>query len=141
MSRAGGTPGAAGRGLLNTNQQRRLGTSLRMLRHEVAGVTSWPEVAGAGGEAVRALTARIVPAVEALEAALALPAEKPVPASRRLAALAEVWMNRLEDLHAKGLKPYGRVHPELAGALDGPLDELIGLLEELVREAGRLPAR
>ncbi len=129
------------RGLLNANQQRRLATSLRMLRHEVGAVGSWPEVArpGEAPEAIRALVGRIVPAVEALEASLGLPAERPVPPARRLAAVAEVWANRLEDLHARQLKPYGKVHPELAGALDARLDELIGLLEELADAAGGLP--
>ena len=129
------------RGLLNANQQRRLGTSLRMLRHDVGAVASWPEVAGAGEpqEAIRGLVAKLVPAVEALEASLGLPAERPVPPGRRLAAIAEVWANRLEDLHAKGLRPYGKVHPDLAGVLDAKLDVVIGLLEELVDAAARLP--
>ena len=133
----------SGRGLLNANQQRRLGTSLRMLRRDVEAVASWAEVqrAGAAPEAIRALVARIVPAVEALEASLALPAERPVPAARRLASLAEVWVNRLEDLHARHLKPYGKVHPDLAGALDARLDELMALLEGLADAAARLPPR
>ena len=133
----------SGKGLLNANQQRRLGTSLRMLRHDVQGIAAWPEVARAGEEpaAIRALVARIIPAVESLEASLALPAERPVPAARRLASLAEVWVNRLEDLHARHLRPYGRVHPDLAGALDARLDELMGLLEGLAEAAGRLPSR
>jgi hypothetical protein len=33
------------------------------------------------------------------------------------------------------------VHPELAGALDGRLDELIGMLEELAQAGTRLPSR
>jgi len=133
----------SGKGLLNANQQRRLATGLRMLRHDVAAVAAWPEVAGPGQaqEAIRALVARIVPAVEALEAALGLPAERPVPAGRRLSAVAEVWASRLEDLHARKLRPYGKVHPDLAAALDGKLDELIGLLEELADAGARLPPR
>lgn len=131
------------RGLLNANQQRRLGTSLRMLRRDVAAVASWPEVARPGEPqaAIRDLVERLVPAVESLEAALGLPAERPIPPGRRLAAVAETWANRLEDLHARGLKPYGKVHPELAGALDAKLDVLIGLLEELADAGARLPPR
>lgn len=131
-----------GAGLLNANQVRRLGTSLRMLRHDMAAVAAWPEVArpGEAQEAIRALAVRIVPAVEALETSLGLPAERPIPPGRRLAAVAETWATRLEDLHAKGLRPYGRVHPDLAGALDPKLDELIRLLEELAEAAGSLPA-
>lgn len=144
MARPGAaSAGHGAKGLLNANQVRRLATSLRMLRHDVGAVAAWPEVAAGGPEpeAVRALAARIVPAVEAIELELALPAERPVPAARRLSAMAEVWMNRLEDLHARGLRPYGKVHAELAGVLDGPLDELIALLEELAQAAGRLPPR
>jgi hypothetical protein len=133
----------SGRGLLNANQQRRLGTSLRMLRHDVAAVASWPELArpGEAREAIRVFVARLVPAVESLESTLELPAERPVPAARRLAAMAEVWANRLEDLHARGLRPYGKVHPDLAGVLDAKLDALIVLLEELADAAARLPPR
>jgi hypothetical protein len=133
----------SGKGLLNANQQRRLATSLRMLRHDLGAVGSWPEMGrpGESQDAIRALVGRILPAVEALEAALGLPAERAVPAGRRLSAMAEVWANRLEDLHARSLRPYGKVHPDLAGALDGKLDELVGLLEELADAGARLPAR
>jgi hypothetical protein len=129
--------------LLNANQQRRLGTGLRMLRHDLAAVASWPEVARAGEpqQAIRDLVSRLVPAVESLEASLGLPAEWPVPPGRRVGAIAAVWANRLEDLHAKGLRPYGKVHPDLAGVLDAKLDGLIGLLEELADAAARLPPR
>jgi hypothetical protein len=132
----------SGRGLLNANQQRRLATSLRMLRDDLAAVAAWPEVArpGEAQAAIRTLVERIVPAVEALETSLGLPAERPLPPGRRLAAVAEVWANRLEDLHARHLRPYGKVHADLAGALDGKLDLLIDLLEELAEAAGRLSA-
>ena len=132
-----------GRGLLNGNQQRRLATSLRLLRQEMTAVGTWPDLTHAGEvpKTVRDLIARILPAVEALELALGLPAERPVPPGRRLAAVAEVWATRLEDLHARHLRPYGKVHAELAGALDGRLDELVGMLEELADAAGRLPSR
>lgn len=133
----------SGKGLVNANQQRRLATGLRMLRHDVAALGSMPEVArpGEAAEAIRALAGRIVPAVEALEASLGLPAERPVPAGRRVAAVADVWANRLADLHARNLKAYGRVHPELAAVLDERLDALVELLEELARAGARLPAR
>jgi hypothetical protein len=55
--------------------------------------------------------------------------------------VAEVWATRLEDLHARKLRPYGKVHADLAGALDGRLDELVVMLEELAVAAGRLPPR
>jgi len=131
------------KGLVNANQQRRLATGLRMLRHDVGALASWPEVARPGevAQAIRALAARIGPAVEALEASLGLPAERPVPAGRRVVAVAEVWANRLADLHARNLRAYGKVHPDLAAVLDGRLDELIGLLEELAQAGTRLPSR
>jgi hypothetical protein len=133
----------SGKGLVNANQQRRLATGLRMLRHDVGAIASWPELGrtGPAQDAIRALVARIIPAVEALEASLGLPAERPVPPGRRLSAVAEVWANRLADLHARNLRPYGKVHPDLAGALDAKLDELIGLLEELADAGARLPPR
>ncbi len=132
-----------GAGLLNANQTRRLATGLRLLRHDLAAVAAWPDVArpGEAQAAIRALTARILAAAEALEASFALPAERPIPAGRRLAAVAETWANRLQDLHARGLKAYGRVHPDLPGALDAKLDGLIRLLEELADEGARLPPR
>jgi len=131
------------KGLVNANQQRRLATGLRMLRHDVAALASWPEVErpGEAAQAIRLLAARIGPAVEALEASLGLPAERPVPAGRRVAAVAEVWASRLADLHARSLRAYGKVHPDLAAALDGRLDEIIGLLEELAQAGIRLPSR
>ncbi len=114
-----------------------------MLRHDVAAVAAWPEVVRPGEvqDAIRALVARIVPAVESLESALGLPAERPLPAGRRLAAVAETWATRLADLHAGKLRPYGRVHPDLAGALDEKLDALTGMLEDLADAATRLPPR
>jgi|GEM_PF-6973458 len=131
------------KGLVNANQQRRLGTGLRMLRHDVTALASLPEVTqpGEAANTIRALAARIVPAVEALEASLGLPPERPVPAGRRVAAMAEVWANRLADLHARNLRAYGKVHPELAAALDERLDTLVGLLEELAQAGTRLPSR
>lgn len=129
------------RTLLNANQQRRLATGLRMLRHEISAIAAWPEVGRPGEpqQTIRAQAARIIAGVEALEASLGLPAERPVPLGRRLVATAEVWANRLVDLHARALRPYGKVHPELGGALDPKLDELVGLLEELADAGQRLP--
>ncbi len=54
-------------------------------------------------------------------------------------AAAAVWANRLANLHARALKPYGQVQPELAGGLAPKLDELVGLLEKLAEAGQRLP--
>jgi len=128
---------------LNANQERRLGIGLRMLRQEMAAIASWPEMERAGepyGE-IRGLLERLRAAVASLEASLGLPSERPIPTGRRLAATAEVWATRMVDLHARHLRAYGKVHPELASVLDPRLDELIGLLDALGEAGLRLPPR
>lgn len=54
-------------------------------------------------------------------------------------AAAAVRANRPANLHARALKPYGKVRPERAGGLAPKLDELVGLLEKLAEAGQRLP--
>lgn len=56
-----------------------------------------------------------------------------------MAAVAEVWAARVDDLRARRLRGYGAVHPDLAARLDPRIDELRRLLEALADAAARLP--
>ena len=131
------------RPLLNANQQRRVATHLRMLREDVNDVASWPELGrpGAPYDALRTVIARLGAAVDALGRQLALPPHDPPPLRRRVQATAEVWASSMEDVKARHLKAYGRVHPELAATLDPRVDELVTLLQQLADLADGLPDR
>ncbi len=131
------------RPLLNANQQRRVATHLRMLREDVDDVAGWPELRRPGEpyDGLRAVIARLDAAVDALGRLLALPAHDAPPLRRRVQATAEVWASSMEDVKARHLKAYGRVHPELADTLDPRVDELVTLLQQMADLAGRLPDR
>jgi hypothetical protein len=128
---------------LNANQQRRVGTHLRMLREDLDDVAGWPEL-GRPGEpytSLRAVIARLGDAVASLGRALALPAHDAPPLRRRVQATAEVWASGMEDVKARHLKAYGRVHPNLAETLDPRVDEIVKLLQQMADLSGRLPDR
>lgn len=72
--------------------------------------------------------------------ALALPPEVSPSLARRVAAVAEVWAARVEDVRACRLAGYGAVHPDLARRLDPGVEELRRRLEALADAALRLPA-
>jgi hypothetical protein len=129
------------RTLLNPNQQRRVATHLRLLREDLQDVASWPELArdGAPYEALRAVMARLQAAIAALGDSLELPAHRPPPLRRRVMATAEVWESSIEDVKAKHLGAYGRVHPGLAAVLDPRADEIVRMLQEMSELASRLP--
>ena len=131
------------RPLLNANQQRRVATHLRMLREDLADVAGWPELSrpGAPYEALRTVIANLGDAVASLSGALALPLHDAPPLRRRVMATAEVWASSMEDVKARHLKAYGRVHPELAETLDPRLDEIVTLLQQMADLADRLPDR
>lgn len=131
------------RSLLNANQQRRVGTHLRMLRDDLDDVAGWPELSRTGEpyQSLRALIARLGVAVDGLGRRLALPAHDAPPLRRRVQATAEVWASSMEDVKARHLKAYGRVHPELAETLDPRVDEIVTLLQQMADLAGRLPDR
>jgi hypothetical protein len=111
--------------LLNENQQRRLGTHLRLLAHDLEALGEVPDARA------RDLIDQVRTAAEALSVELALPVERGPNLRRRIAAVAEVWATRMDDLRARRLKGYGPVHPELAARLDPRLDQLRRLLEAL----------
>ncbi len=121
--------------LLNQNQQRRLGTHLRLLAQDLETLGEIPDARA------RDLIDQIRAATEAISADLALPVERGPSLKRRVGAVAEVWAARVDDLRARRLLGYGAVHPELADRLDLRIDELRRLLEALADAALRLPER
>ena len=131
------------RSLLNANQQRRIATHLRLLREDLEDVGAWPELGRPGEpyDALRAVIARLGEAVATLGRELALPSHEAPPLRRRVQATAEVWASSMEDLKARHLKAYGRVHPDLSQLLDPRVDEIVTLLERLADLSDRLPDR
>jgi hypothetical protein len=79
--------------------------------------------------------------VDSLRGTLALPPDERPPLRRRVMATAEVWATSMEDVRARHLKGYGPVHPDLARALDPPLNEIIQLLRGMAKLAASLPDR
>lgn len=77
----------------------------------------------------------------ALRERLGLPPDRGPALARRVAATADVWAVRVEDLRARRLRAYGDIHPDLAATLDPPLDELRRALVALADAAGELPQR
>jgi hypothetical protein len=127
--------------LLNDGQQRRLGTHLRLLGSDL-------DALGQSGELerdapafadVRTAIAAARRAVDEIQSALALPPDRSPTLARRVAAVAEVWAARVEDLRARRLAGYGPVHPDLAPRLDPAVDILRRRLEDLAAAAARLP--
>jgi hypothetical protein len=114
-----------------------------MLREDLEDVAAWPELSRPGEpyEALRAVIARLGDAVASLGRALALPTHDAPPLRRRVQATAEVWASSMEDVKARHLKAYGRVHPDLPELLDPRVDEIVALLERMADLSDRLPDR
>lgn len=127
--------------LLNANQQRRLATHLRLLVSDLDALAEIPDLGRAQPEfaRVRAALANARDAAQELQSGLELPADPSPDLRRRVAAVAEVWAARVEDLVARRLAAYGAVHPDLAARLDPSLEQLRLRLEELADAATRLP--
>jgi hypothetical protein len=127
--------------LLNANQRRRVATHLRLLGEDLDEVVGWPELGRAGEpyEAIRQAVRALRGTIDALRAALALPTDTPPPLRRRVMATAEVWAMSMEDLKARHLVAYGRLHPGLSKVLDPPLDEIGRQLRRLADLANQLP--
>src|SRR5437899_9933899 len=103
--------------LLNDNQRRRLGTHLSLLVSDLDALGEATELRRDASEFTRvrdALAAARGAAME-IQVALGLPPDTSPSLQRRVAAVAEVWAARIEDLRARRLTGYGPVHPELAG--------------------------
>jgi hypothetical protein len=127
--------------LLNDNQQRRLATHLRLLISDLDTLADSPEFGRDAPEFARVREALTTArrAAEQLQFALALPLDRSPGLRRRVAAVAEVWAARIEDLRAHRLVAYGAVHPDLAGRLDPRVDDVRRRLEALADAAARLP--
>ena len=125
--------------LLNANQQRRLGTHLRLLASDLDTLAEVPELGRDGPEfaQVREALAGARHAAQEIQTSLALPADRSL--RRRVAAVAEVWAARVEDLVSRRLAAYGAVHPDLGARLDPRVEELRQRLEHLADAANRLP--
>jgi hypothetical protein len=127
--------------LLNANQRRRVATHLRLLREDLDEIAAWRELERSGEPygAIREVVDAVRGAIESLRAALALPPDNPPPLRRRVMATAEVWAISMEDLKARHLGAYGRLHPGLSKVLDPPLDDIVRQLRHLADLANRLP--
>ncbi len=127
--------------LLNDNQQRRLGTHLRLLISDLDTIAASPELTrdGPAFARVRDAIGATRRAAEEMRAALALPLDHGPSLKRRVAAVAEVWAARIEDLRARRLRGYGPVHPELAQRLDRRVEDVRRRLEVLAAAVAALP--
>ena len=127
--------------LLNANQQRRLGVHLRLLASDLDTLAEVPELGrdGPDFERVRDAIATARQAAQEIQTSLALPADPSPSFRRRVAAVAEVWAARVEDLFARRLAAYGSVHPDLAARLNPGVEQLRQRLEHLADAASRLP--
>ena len=127
--------------LLNENQQRRLGTHLRLLVSDLEVLSESPDLKQDGPAFARARESLAAArwAVEEMRAALALSPDRAPSLRRRIAAVAEVWAARIEDLRARRLKGYGPVHAGLAARLDPLIEEVRRRLEALAAAAAALP--
>ena len=127
--------------LLNDDQQRRLGTHLGPLVSDLEALAESTELRGEAAPygRVRDAIAATRRAAGAMRARLALPPDHAPSLERRVAAVAELWAARIEDLRAHRLKGYGPVHRDLAQSLDPQVDELRRRLEALGEAARGLP--
>ncbi|HTR20282.1 MAG TPA: hypothetical protein VMH88_05440 [Gemmatimonadales bacterium] len=123
--------------LLSENQQRRLGTHLRLLLDDLAALADAPALRG--HPHLHRLVDDAMQAAAALRAELDLPEERGPSLRRRMAATAEVWAVRVEDLRAQRLRAYGPVDPNLAAVLDPRLEAMRKILLALADAASELP--
>jgi hypothetical protein len=127
--------------LLNDNQQRRLGTHLRLLVSDLDALAESPELErdAPAFATVREAIAAARRAADETRSALGLPLDRSPTLRRRVAAVAEVWAARVEDLRARRLAGYGPVHPDLPARLDPRVEDVRRRLEALADAAARLP--
>jgi hypothetical protein len=127
--------------LLNENQRRRILTHLRLLREDLEDVLRLPPLAPdtPAGREIGDIVGRLEAEIRQIRSTFGLTdSEKPL-LRRHVAAIAEVWWARVEDLRARRLKSYGAVNPDLPPVLDPHVERLEHLLLELARAAARLP--
>ncbi len=112
--------------LLNEYQSRRITTNLQLMHDDLAALSRSEPMTqeGAAFDTVRALIARINAASDELREALHLGSIEAPDFRRRVAAVAEIWAVRMEDLAAR---------------LDHRIANLSSLLLQLVDAAAHLP--
>jgi hypothetical protein len=127
--------------LLNEQQRRRLATHLGLLVSDLDALARAPELGreGAAYAALKDAIAATRRAADAMRAMLGLAPDRAPSFARRVAAVADVWSARIEDLRARRLKAYGPVHADLAPILDPGLDEVLRRLEALGGAARTVP--
>src|SRR6266704_663013 len=109
--------------LLNDNQERRLATHLRLLASDLETLAQSAELQTTGPPyaRVREAIAAAHQAAERMRETLALPADRAPSLKRRIAAVAEVWAVRMEDLRARRLKSWRTPPWRCPGATDDRL--------------------
>lgn len=127
--------------LLGTNQRRRLATHLGLLREDLEKVLRWSsgDAASPARQRIAHLVGRINQEINDVQRDFDLTDIEPTPLRRRVGAVAEVWLARMEDLRARRLVSHGTVHKDLAASLDPRVDRLEALLGELAQAAPDLP--
>ncbi len=126
--------------LLNEDQTRRLASHLRLLADDLHALMlrATAEHPGPAYDGVRGAINAVTGALEALRREFDLPDAFGPSLRRRIAAVADVWAARVEDLRARRMKGYGPVHADLARRLDPHVDVLRHELGLLAAAAGRL---
>jgi hypothetical protein len=123
--------------LLSDNQKRRLASHLGLLVDDLGALAAAPALQS--HPRLARLVDDAVQGAQALRADLGLPAERGPSLRRRVAATAEVWAVRVDDLRAHRMRGYGPVHPELADLLDPRLEAMRKILLALADAASELP--
>ena len=124
------TPAVSQHPHMNANQVRHITAYLHLLVEELTVERTFLPP-GADGDARRAALDAVAARIRELLAEMHLkPVEPPAP-GRRLWALAETWLSRVEDLRGRGLVPYGPVPESLTKKLDPPIDRLADALRDL----------
>jgi len=119
---------------LNANQARRVRTHLELLAEQLAAeAASLPS--GPAGERVRRGIDRAQHDIRRVLDACRLEPLKSVSRSRRLMAVAEAWLARLDDLRPRALGAYG-TPPTDGTALNERLDDLATALH-IISQAAR----
>jgi hypothetical protein len=127
--------------MLNDNQRRRVGTYLGLLREDLASLRRWsgPVAGTVVGRRIGEVVEQLEAEIETVYRTFGLQSNEPTPLRRRMAAIAEVWRGRVEDLRARQLESHGAVDPDLPAALDPHVDRLEDLLRDLARAAAQIP--
>jgi hypothetical protein len=114
----------------NPNQQRSIGTHLRLLSEELEAISGPPAL----DEVLGALNREIAE----MRREFALPPDWQPSLARKISAVAEVWIARVEDLRGRRLRGYGEVSAALKARLDPHVDRLAALLRQLAEAARKL---